>query len=347
MLKCEVKILFAQKNKVLFYLLIIIIFISASMTVEAENNQENLIQNDEITIAYVPRSLDNPIFLDAFEHAQKKAIDLGIKIEWVAPFAYNAEEQIKIIESLIAKKVDGMVVSVNNTPDYIEVINKAVDSGIAVATFDADAPDSKRLFHIGINNYQAGEVTAAGLIEILEAKNIDYESEDKQLDTMIMTGVRGALNLDSRIKGFLDKVENTNLKVKDIVENQDSVNLSVELLEQYLQQNPDVDIIFFVGGWPFYVPAEALPNFQRWAINGGVAVGIDIFYDALLLQERGLLQYLVGQDMATMGSKGLSTLYNYIKYGAQPKEYIETGVEVANDENLERLLQTHRPWRVK
>jgi len=327
--------------------MLIIFIIILPMTVEAENIQKKVIKKEEITIAYVPRSLDNPIFLDAFEHAQEKAIDLGINIEWVAPFAYNAEEQIKIIESLISRKVDGMVVSVNNTPDYIKVINKAVESGIAVATFDADAPDSKRLFHIGINNYEAGEVTAEGLLEVLEAKNIDYKNQNKQLDTMIMTGVRGALNLDSRIDGFLDRVKNTNLKVQDIVENQDSVNLSVELLEQYLQQNPDVEIIFFVGGWPFYVPAEALPNFQQWAKNGGVAVGIDIFYDALLLQERGLLQYLVGQDMATMGSKGLSTLYYYIKYGAEPKEYIETGVEVANEENLERLLKTHRPWRVK
>ena len=340
--------MFVQNNKIPFSFCMLIIFIIIlPMTVEAENIQEKVMQNEEITIAYVPRSLDNPIFLDAFEHAQEKAIDLGINIEWVAPFAYNAEEQIKIIESLISRKVDGMVVSVNNTPDYIKVINKAVESGIAVATFDADAPDSKRLFHIGINNYEAGEVTAEGLLEVLEAKNIDYKNQNKQLDTMIMTGVRGALNLDSRIDGFLDRVKNTNLKVQDIVENQDSVNLSVELLEQYLQQNPDIEIIFFVGGWPFYVPAEALPNFQQWAKNGGVAVGIDIFYDALLLQERGLLQYLVGQDMATMGSKGLSTLYYYIKYGAEPKEYIETGVEVANEENLERLLKTHRPWRVK
>jgi len=327
--------------------MLLIFIIILPTIVEAENIKEKVMQNEEITIAYVPRSLDNPIFLDAFEHAQEKAIDLGINIEWVAPFAYNAEEQIKIIESLISRKVDGMVVSVNNTPNYIKVINKAVESGIAVATFDADAPDSKRLFHIGINNYEAGKVTAAGLLEVLEAKNIDYKNQNKQLDTMIMTGVRGALNLDSRIDGFLDRVKNTNLKVQDIVENQDSVNLSVELLEQYLQQNPDVEIIFFVGGWPFYVPAEALPNFQQWAQNGGVAVGIDIFYDALLLQERGLLQYLVGQDMATMGSKGLSTLYYYIKYGVEPKEYIETGVEVANEENLERLLKTHRPWRVK
>jgi len=339
--------LFAQKNRLLFVLVVIII-LPALLTsaAGAENIQANE-DDEEITIAYVPRSLDNPIFLDAFEHAQEKAIDLGINIEWVAPFVYNEEAQIKIIESLIVRKVDGMVVSVNNTPEYIDVINRAIEAGIAVATFDADAPDSKRLFHIGIDNYEAGRVTAEGLLKVLENKNIDYRQQEKNLDTMIMTGVRGALNLDSRIEGFLDTVEATNIRVQDIVENQDSVNLSVELLEQYLQQNPDIDIIFFVGGWPFYVPAEALPNFQKWAANGGVAVGIDIFYDALLLQERGLLQYLVGQDMATMGSKGLSTLYNYIKYGVEPREYIETGVEVADDDNLERLLQTHRPWRVK
>jgi len=340
--------MFISKNKFLFFLTLIMIFIiSLTITVGAENNQEKVISDKKITIAYVPRSLDNPIFLDAFEHAQEKALDLGINIEWVAPFAYNAEEQIKIIESLIARNVDGMVVSVNNTPEYIKVINKAVEKGIAVATFDADAPDSKRLFNIGINNYKAGQVTAAGLLKVLDNKNIDYSAQNNQLDIMIMTGVRGALNLDKRIEGFLDKVESTNIRVQDIVENQDSVNLSVELLEQYLQKNPDVDIIFFVGGWPFYVPAEALPNFQQWAKNGGVAVGIDIFYDALLLQKRGLLQYLVGQDMATMGSKGLLTLYNYIKYGVKPQEYIETGLQAANDENLQRLLQTHRPWRVK
>lgn len=343
-----VKKLLKKSLIIITALLFFIFFFNPLLSAEAPIEKEDKsFKDEEITIAYVPRSLDNPIFLDAFEYAQKKAIDLGINLEWVAPFAYNAEEQIKIIESLIEKDVDGMVVSVNNTPEYIEVINKAVEKGIAVATFDADAPDSKRLFHIGINNHQAGEVTAQGLLAVLKERNIDYKNRDNKLQTMIMTGVRGALNLDSRIEGFLAEIEDTNIEVKDIVENQDSVNLSVELLEQYLQDNPDIDIIFFVGGWPFYVPAEALPNFQSWAENGGVAVGIDIFYDALLLQQRGLLQYLVGQDMATMGSKGLLTLYNYLQYGAQPKEYIETGVEVADDQNLERLLQTHRPWRVK
>jgi len=270
-----------------------------------------------------------------------------VNLEWVSPFIYNEEDQIEIIESLIEREVDGMVVSVNNTENYINVINKAVERGIAVATFDADAPDSNRLFYIGIDNYKAGQATAEGLLEVLEKREEDYNNPDKKLNTMIMTGVRGAVNLDLRIEGFKDKIENTNINVIDVIENQDSVNLSVELLEEYLEDNSDIDIIFFVGGWPFYVPAAALPNFQSWVESGGVAVGIDIFYDALLLQQRGLIQYLVGQDMAAMGSKGLESMHNYLKYGIVPEEFIETSLEIAEDKNLEELLKIHMPWRVK
>jgi len=66
------------------------------------------------------------------------------------------------------------------------------------------------------------------------------------------------------------------------------------------------------------VPSEALPNFQRWAQAGGIAVGIDLFYDALLLQKAGLIQYLIGQDMAAMGAMGLELLVNYIRHGEVP-----------------------------
>lgn len=329
-------------RQIFFLCIILLIIISApAIANQPQNNDE------QMTIAFVPRSLENPIFLDAFEKSQQKAVELGVNLEWLGSFSFDSKKQLKIIDSLIERKVDGMVLSINDSPEYNQIINKAMEAGIAVATFDADAPNSNRIFNIGIDNYEAGKVTAEGLLEVLAEKNIDYQDPERELKTMIMTGVKGALNLEKRIDAFLDTVEDSNIVVEDIVENQDNVNLAVELLEQYVQKNPDIDIIFFVGGWPFYVPAEALPNFQHWAQQGGVAVGIDIFYDALVLQDRGLIQYLVGQDMATMGSDGLLHLYNYIKYGITPPEYIKTGLEIANKDNLDRLLRQHQPWRVK
>lgn len=299
---------------------------------------------EELTIAFVPRSLGNPIFLDAFESTQKKAIELGVNLEWIAPVDFDSNAQIDIIRNLIRRDVDGIVASVNDDDAVRAVIQEAVEENIAVATFDADCPNSERLFYIGINNYEAGVAIGEALVQVLKRKGL----EGVHLDTMIMTGYREALNLEERIKGFIAATKETlNLDIKDILENEDTVEKSIFLLEKYVGDNPDVDVIYFVGGWPFYVSADVLPNFQRWAKQGGIAVGIDLFYDALLLQKEGLIQYLIGQDMSSMGSLGLELIVNYIRHGVTPDEFVEVGLEHANEENLDRLLEIYKPWLVK
>ena len=302
------------------------------------------VTSQELTIAIVPRSLGNPIFLDAFEEAQKKAYELNVRLEWVAPFDFDLDSQIEIIENLIRRGVDGIIASVNDEEAVEQVIQKAMDQGIAVATFDADCPSSGRLFHIGIDNYRAGAAIGTALVDVVKDKQLD----NQVLDTMIMTGYREALNLEERIRGFFAATEGEiNLNIRDILENHDTVERAIILLEDYVKNNPDIDVIYFVGGWPFYVPAEALPNFQSWAQKGGIAVGIDLFYDALLLQKEGLIQYLIGQDMASMGSVGLELLVNYLRFGDVPPEFVETGLEHADAANLDRLLEIHKPWLVK
>ena len=300
--------------------------------------------DDDLTIAFLPRSLGNPIFLDAFEAAQKKAHELGVTLEWVAPFDFDSDLQMEMIENLLRRGVDGIVASVNDEEQVHQVFQKAMAQGIPVATFDADSPGSGRLFHIGINNYEAGVEIGHALVDVIKNKQL----ENQALDTMIMTGYREAVNLEERIRGFLDATgDEVRLNIAAILENEDTVEKSIILLEDYLKANPEVDVIYFVGGWPFYVTSDALPNFRQWAQEGGIAVGIDLFYDALLLQKEGLIQYLIGQDMAGMGSRGLELMVRYIRYGEVPPEFVETGLEHANESNLDRLLEIHKPWLVK
>ena len=135
--------------------------------------------------------------------------------------------------------------------------------------------------------------------------------------------------------------------IRDIVENEDTVEKSIILLEDYVKHNPDNEVIYFVGGWPIYVPSEALPNFESWAKAGGIAVGIALFYDALHLQKEGLNQYLIGQDMTSMGALGLELLEKYISTGEAPPEFVEVGLEHADESNLDRLLEIHKLWLVK
>ena len=67
-------------------------------------------------------------------------------MEWVAPFKVDPDLQVKIIEGLIWRKVDGIAISTSDPEKIRKVIDKAVAAGIKVATIDADCPDSKRLF---------------------------------------------------------------------------------------------------------------------------------------------------------------------------------------------------------
>ncbi len=300
---------------------------------------------EQLTIGFVPRSLGNPIFLDAFESAPQKAMELGVKVEWLAPFDFSTEGQLAVMESLIEQGVDGIVVSVNDVPEIRAVIQRALSQGIPVITFDADSPTSGRLFHIGIDNYKAGWEAGTALVDVVQARGL----EDRPLSAVIMTGEPDALNLVERMRGFFAAIEGRlELEVDEVLHNKDNVDLAIIMVEDYLKQNPNVDVFFFVGGWPFYVPSDAMPAFKQWAHAGGIAVGIDIFYDALLLIRDGVLQYLVGQDMTSMGALGVELLVDYLRSGRLPEtDFVEVGLTYASHENLEKLLKIYEPWLVK
>ena len=111
----------------------------------------------DITIAVVPKSLDNAIFLDSQAAAEAKAKELGINLQWVGPTTSDAGQQVTVIEGLIEKQVDGILISCNDADALKDVIDRAVDAGIVVGCFDSDSPESKRAFYCGTDNYAVGK----------------------------------------------------------------------------------------------------------------------------------------------------------------------------------------------
>lgn len=95
----------------------------------------------DITIAVVPKSLDNAIFLDSQAAAEAKAKELGINLQWVGPTTSDAGQQVTVIEGLIEKQVDGILISCNDADALKDVIDRAVDAGIVVGCFDSDSPE--------------------------------------------------------------------------------------------------------------------------------------------------------------------------------------------------------------
>ena len=92
----------------------------------------------DIVIAVIPK-VAVPFFDDCNTGAKQAAEKAGVQYQWVVPQNTQGSTQVKIVEDLIAKKVDGIAISVNEPKSVEGVIKQAVAAGIKVLTFDSDS----------------------------------------------------------------------------------------------------------------------------------------------------------------------------------------------------------------
>jgi ribose transport system substrate-binding protein len=83
--------------------------------------------------------------------------EFGVDAVVRMPANGTAEEQKRILEDLLAKGVQGIAVSPKD-PDNMTALLDKVAGRALLLTHDSDAPKSKRLCYVGMDNYDAGRV---------------------------------------------------------------------------------------------------------------------------------------------------------------------------------------------
>ncbi len=284
----------------------------------------------KLHFALVPKSLGNPYWFAVEDGMKQAAKELGVEAEFIGPVRADVAEQVSLIESLIAKHVDGLAISPNDPDGVREVINRAVDAGIPVITFDSDAPNSKRICYVGTDNYRAGREAARQMIRFL----------GKEGKYAIMTGGLGALNLNERIRGFRDelKEQGAQLEEIDIEACDDDTDIALQKMEDVTRSRPDLNAWFVTGCWAVVAPKNAFLA----ALNNRkdvVVIGFDTLKEELLLVKEGLVQALIGQRPYDMGYRSIHVLYDIVAKHKMPEsQTIDTGVDVVTKENVDQFL---------
>lgn len=323
---------------------ILLLLIACGLPLYGFFGADTAVRNRPIVIAIVPKSLDNPVFIEAKETAELTARRLNVILEWVGPFKVDVDTQIRIVEGLIRRKVDGIAVSCSDGERLREVIDKAVDAGIKVATIDADAPGSKRLFYCGTDNYRAGFTCGEAMVKIVTERGWT----NRTLNTAILTGGLTAHNLNERIRGFKEATAGQiRLDYQVLLACDDDTTTAAKEVEAYIKKHPETEVFFFAGGWAFFGPPESMPIYDKWCQNGGIAVSMDTFHAVLQAAQKGFAQALVGQDFKKMGEFTVSYLVCAIKDLPIPSDFIDTGLELADQSNFASLLLTKKPWDIK
>ena len=288
---------------------------------------------EKISIAWIPKALNNPVFEAGREGAFLKAKELSasgdieVEILYVGPVASDAGEQTRMVEDVIAKGVDAIGISCNDPTACEDPINKAVAAGIDVMTWDSDSPNSDRFTYLGVDNYEGGKVAAEMLVKMM----------GKEGKVALLTGVPGAFNLEDRIRGFQDGVARyPGIEIVSIVYCNDDINLGVQVVEETMQANPDLDGWFFVGMWPLFADRGAMPLWEDAALNNEMTtIAFDTLPIELQLLKDGYVQGLVGQKYWGWGYDTVQMIYDKKFKGASYADWTDSGMDLVTECNVE------------
>ena len=295
-------------------------------------------EGPKMRFALVPKSIGHPYWEGVREGMEAAAKRLGVEAVFQGPPEASIEEQLKVIESLIAQGYDGIAISPNDPDAVKEVIRRAMAKGIAAVTFDSDAPESERLVYIGTDNREGGRVGARAMIQVLGAKKAG-EAAEKLLVQMV-GGKPGAWNLKERMDGFTEGVAGTSIALAELQYNDEKPDTALQVAESVIAHHPDLRGFFASNA--FGGPGAALAikgAIQRGKIKKGQVhvVAFDTTEDILDFIEEGAIDCTLAQNTRQMGRISIEKLVDFAKQYREKKAFdrpgkgkdiIDTGVTV-------------------
>jgi rhamnose transport system substrate-binding protein len=189
-------------------------------------------------VAMLVKNLGNGFFDAAHQGGEEAAKELGdVELIYTGPTTPTAEGQIEIINSLIAQKVDAIVISANDPDALVPVCKKAAQRGITVLSFDSGIAKAGRIFQINPSNPEL-----IGLKQLqMASKTIGGKGE-----IAILSATAQATNQNKWIqvmKDDLKKPEFADLKLVDVVYGDDQSDKSYREAVGLFRKHPDLKAV--------------------------------------------------------------------------------------------------------
>jgi len=322
---------------------------AAMALVLAAGSHPGVAAGKKYVFALVPKNTNNPFFDQARDGCKKAEAELKGAIEclYIGPGEHGGgEEQVQIVDDLVAKHVDGIAVSPANAAAMASALEEAKKAGIPVLTWDSDLlPKDKglRVAYIGTHNYDIG-VNLAKLVQAIKPKGGTI---------CIQSGGAAAANHNERMQGIRDTLagkastESPGVRLtgqngwKEVdgcpLYTNDDFTVAVQQMEDILGKYPNLDAFVPTGGFPEFVEQaykRVASNYKSKIADGSLAV---VVADTLPMQieelKMGLASGNVGQRPFEMGYKVMYALKDMKDGKGAPKDPTYTGLDVCTPKN--------------
>jgi ribose transport system substrate-binding protein len=274
----------------------------------------------------------------------KIAKQYDVHADMTGPQGFDPQDEVTEFRSVVAKKPNGILVSVADEKLMQPAIDDAINAGIPVITVDSDAPSSKRLFFIGTNNRQAGHLGGQELVKKLGGKG-----------NVVFFTNPGQPNLDERLSGYKDAIANSpDIHIKEVVDLKGKSTTAFDYTQHALALTGKERVDAFVC-----LEAAAGPEvgevLRRNNAKDRVVIAMDLGADTLQDVKDGFINATIAQKpftMAYFGVKMLDLLYHdplpslTKDYSVDPSSpvpaFIDTGSTLVDQSNVDQFIQAQK-----
>jgi len=283
----------------------------------------------EYTIAVVPMSSVHEHWNCVRAGAIQAAQERNVAIVWKAPEANDREDQIALLENLVVRAVDGIVLAPVDATALVPPVEAAVDQKIPVAIIDSALKSDRQVSFIATDNYKGGVVGGHHLAKLLggEGKIIMLRANEGVSSTM------------KRERGFLDAIKEYP-KIEVVSSTQRSgvtMELGYQKSQQLLAKFKAEDGGLVVDG--IFTSCEPVSHGMMRAMEesklaGKVKhVGFDASPKLVEGLRTGRVDGLVVQDPVKMGYLGVHAIVDHLE-GKKVTPFVDTGVYIITPENV-------------
>jgi ribose transport system substrate-binding protein len=291
----------------------------------------------KITIGIVAKSNSNPVFTAAHQGAKDAAKELGEKygvdvvINIQTPSEEDAQKQAQAVEQLARSGAQGIAVSCSDANTLAPAIDKAVDAGAAVMTFDSDSPRSKRFAYYGTDDTACGTRVAQELAKVMGDRG----------NVAVLAGNQTAPNLRARAKAFRDEIaKHPNMKIVDTFYHEETPEKAAAEVQKQQKAHPEINGWGFIGGWPLFT-RDAL----KWEPGTVKVVSVDGLPAQLTYLKNGYVDVLLAQDCYGWGHKSVEILLEkLVNKKDPPSPKVIDNLSKVTKENVEEFGKNWDKW---
>ncbi|HGM1530706.1 TPA: substrate-binding domain-containing protein [Clostridioides difficile] len=275
----------------------------------------------DLTIGVSTITLQHQFFIDIDEGIKEKAKELGVKVIVNDP-DQDVAKQTSAIEDFIQQNVDGMIVLGTDNSAIVPAVEGAFEK-MPVVTVDAVLNTENITSYVGTVSYDAGKKLGE-----YTKKYIDEKLGGKS-EIAIVTDLKSQIQMQ-RIDGFKDALKGSaNVKILNSQPGYDREE-SLNTVENLIQSNPDVDIIYATAENSVLGAKAALESAKNKDVK---IVGFDLTEEASSGITDGTILAMIQQQPKEMGRLAVEAVVKAIK-GEKVEKNIPVPVLLYDKENI-------------